>query len=107
MNEELLKEVLSDPAFATSLLEMENAEDVQAALKTKGVELSLADIDVIRQALVNAPEEGELNENELENVAGGSLTVMAALGIASLIGAAVGGTVKLGDAVNKWTRRRW
>ena len=44
MNEELLKEVLSDEAFAKSLIEMETPEDVQTALKEKGVDLSIEDI---------------------------------------------------------------
>ena len=106
MNEELLKEVLSDEAFAKSLREMETPEDVQTALKEKGVDLSIEDIKAIQNILVNQ-EDGELSEDDLENVAGGSLTIMAALGIASIIGAAVGGTIKLGNSVNNWTRRRW
>lgn len=106
MNEELLKEVLSDTDFAKSLAEMETPEEVQAALKEKGVDISLEDIAAIQNVLENQ-NEGELSEDDLENVAGGSLTVMAALGIASIIGAAVGGTIKLGDSIDKWTRRRW
>lgn len=106
MNEELLKEVLSDEAFAKSLIEMETPEDVQTALKEKGVDLSIEDIKAIQNLLVNQ-EDGELSEDDLENVAGGSLTIMAALGIASIIGTAVGGTIKLGNSVNNWTRRRW
>ena len=105
MNEELLKEVLSDEAFAKSLIEMETHEDVQTALKEKGVDLSIEDIKAIQNLLVNQ-EDGELSEDDLENVAGGSLTIMAALGIASIIGAADGGTIKLGNSDNNWTRRR-
>lgn len=85
---------------------METPEDVQTALKEKGVDLSIEDIKAIQNILVNQ-EDGELSEDDLENVAGGSLTIMAALGIASIIGAAVGGTIKLGNSVNNWTRRRW
>lgn len=106
MNEELLKKVLEDADFTQSLLDMETEEEVQAALKEKGVEISTEDIDAIKRALENQGE-GELSEDELENVAGGSLTVLAALGVASIITAACGGTVALGNKVNEWTRRRW
>lgn len=106
MNEELLKEILSDSDFAKSLIEMETPEAVQAALKEKGVELSLADITAI-QSILTEQAEGELSEDELENVAGGSLTIMAAIGIASVITASIGGAVSLGNKVHEWTRRRW
>ena len=104
--EEQMKQALSDKGFAESLIAMETPEEVQTALQEKGIGLSLEDISTIRQLLENGTE-GELSEDELETVAGGSLTVLAALGIASLIMACVGGTVKLGDKVNTWTRRRW
>ncbi len=105
-NEELLKQALADKDFAESLINMETPEEVQAALNDKGISLSLEDISMIQQILENGTE-GELSEDELENVAGGSLTVLAALGIASLVMACVGGTVKLGNKVDSWTRRRW
>ena len=105
-NEELLKQALADKGFAESLINMETPEEVQAALKDKGISLSLEDISMVQQILENGTE-GELSEDELENVAGGSLTVLAALGIASLVMACVGGTVKLGNKVDSWTRRRW
>lgn len=106
MNEELLKEVLSDADFAKSLIEMDTPEAVQSALKEKGIDLSLEDITAIQNILTNQSE-GELSEDDLENVAGGSLTIMGAIAIAGIIGAAVGGGIKLGDSVDKWTNRRW
>lgn len=106
MNEELLKEVLSDTDFAQSLLEMESPEDVQSALKNKGVDLSLEDITTIQNILANQAE-GELSEDDLENVAGGSLTIMSAIGIAGIISASVSGGIALGNKVHEWTRRRW
>ena len=99
MNEELLKEVLSDEAFAKSLIEMETPEDVQTALKEKGVDLSIEDIKAIQNLLVNQ-EDGELSEDDLENVAGG-------VDVDKIITGVVDGICKLGDAVHKWTRRRW
>ncbi len=106
MNEELLKSVLSDSDFAQKLLEMESPEEVQSALKNKGIDLTLEDIHAVQNILANQ-ENGELNEDELENVAGGSLTIMGALGVASIISACCGGAVSLGNKVDTWTRRRW
>ena len=101
MDEKLLKELFSDEAFVASILELETAEDVQAALKKKGVELSLDEITAIQKALVNSSEEAsaELSDDDLENVSGGSVT--------AIIGAAVAGVIALGSAVHEWTNRRW
>jgi len=106
MDQELLKKVLADSDFTKSLLNMENPEDVQAALKEKGVDITLEEINTIRKAL-EQQENGELSDDDLEDVAGGSLTIAAALGIAAIIGASVGGAIKLGEKVTEWTRRRW
>lgn len=105
-NEEKLKELLADKDFTLSLLGMETAEQVQEALQAKGVELEIADIEAVRK-LLETPSEGELTDDALETVSGGSLTILAAIGIASLIGGAVSGTIFLGDKVHSWTRSRW
>ena len=101
-NEEKLKELLADKDFTVSLLGMETPEQVQEALQAKGVELEIADIEAVRK-LLETPSEGELTDDALETVSGGSLTILAAIGIASLIGGAVsdcrclfGGLSKLG-----------
>lgn len=104
--EEKLKELLADEEFAAALLNMESAEQVQQALQAKGVELEIADIEAVRK-LLDSPAEGELTDDALETVSGGSLTIMAAIGIASIITGAVTGTITLGNKVNSWTRSRW
>lgn len=109
MNEEIMdaqiKEVLSDKEFTTSLLNMETPEEVQQALKDKKVDLTIADITVIRNALEQ--QNGELSEDDLALVSGGSLTVMAALGIASLIMGICAGIGTMAEKTDTWTRRRW
>ena len=102
MNEALIKEIFSDEAFLKSLSEMETAEEVQAALKEKGLDLSIDDILKIQKTLTSQ-ENGELSEDEMENVAGGfaiSATVMAILGVC-------GATASVGGFVNTVTNRRW
>lgn len=103
MDEQQIRTVFSDEAFVSSILEMETAEDVQQALAAKGITLSLKEIENIQTSLNH--EEEELSEDQLENVAGGSLTAI----ICALIigGAVVAGGVKLGQSVNGWTERRW
>lgn len=106
MNEELLKEVLSDSKFAELLIQQETPEDVQVLLKEKGIELTLEDITSVRNILEQQAE-GELSEDNLENVSGGSLTLAAAIGIAAIISASSTALVSIGDKVNTWTNRRW
>lgn len=101
MNELKIKEIFSDQAFVESLMEMENAEDVQAAIADKGIELTLNDIEALRAQLSNTSE--ELSEDDLENVAGGfaiSATVVA-------IGSCCAAAFSVGSMVNNLTNRRW
>ena len=112
--QEKLQEVLSDEAFAKELLKMEDVEDVQIALEKKDIEMSL---DEIRQAgnimkklqsgelsLEQAQNmaDGELSEDELEEVAGGfglfGCLIVAC--IACFAGGGVGGA--LGGALGGW-----
>ena len=74
MNEALIKEVFSDKDFVESLLGLETAEDVRAALKEKDLDLSIEDIENIRKTLT-AQEGSELSEDEMENVAGGVINL--------------------------------
>lgn len=100
MNEAKIKEVFSDEAFVKTLLEMDNAEDVQKAVSEKGIDLSLEEINTIQSTLASGEE---LNEDQLENVAGG----FAVTAICALIGAIAGAVVGVGNGVDRWTSRRW
>ncbi len=70
MNEKL-NELLKDEAVVKELLEQETAEDAQKFLAGKGVEISIEDLEKIQQALA-AQSEGEMDDSQLENVAGGA-----------------------------------
>ena len=102
MNEALIKDIFSDEVFVNSLLECETAEEVKTALKEKNLDLSIDDILCLQKMLAAKASE-ELQEDELENVAGGfaiSATVMAILGVC-------GATASVGGFVNTVTNRRW
>ena len=122
MNVDKLKEVFSDEAFVKSLFELESAGEVQAALKEKGIEFSEEEIISIRDFLLKVEEsditkeqlekwtvqleDGELSEEELENVAGGIVleTVGFVVGCAIIAYAGVTFlTLSIMDAVE----RRW
>ena len=122
MNMEKIKEVFSDEAFVKNLFELESAGEVQAALKEKGIEFSEEEIISIRDFLLKVEEsditkeqlekwtvqleDGELSEEELENVAGGIAleTVGFVVGCAIIAYAGVTFlTLSIMDAVE----RRW
>ena len=92
MNIERVKEVFADEAFAKSVFELETASEIQAALKEKGIELSEEEITSIQDVLMKVKngevtkeqiekwsvqlENGELSEEALELVSGGSITLI-------------------------------
>jgi hypothetical protein len=103
MNIEKIKAAFSEEAFVKALAKLETAAEVQAALKEKGVELSeeesAAILDLIlkvkngeitREQFCKA-EDGELDDEQLEKVAGGFVIHIivgigsVGIGIANLI----------------------
>ncbi|MEE0110711.1 MAG: hypothetical protein UEP57_07505 [Oscillospiraceae bacterium] len=118
MNLEKMKAVFADEAFMKQLFELETAAQVQAALKERGVELTEEEILGIRDFIIKVErgeisaeqlekwaaqgENGELSEEALEQVAGGSIigaiiaiigTKAAITGLVTMVGAAIGAGV--------------
>ena len=103
MKMEKMKEVFSNEEFVKSLLAMENAAEVQAALKEKGVEMTEEEVkamigvfakvksgEISREQLEQL-ESGELSEEMLEKVAGGVFTTLGVgLAIAAVVTILVG-----------------
>ena len=122
MNIERLKEVFLDEAFVKSLFELETVAEVQAALREKGIELTEEEIFAIREMLLKVAdgeisakqleqwatqaERGELSEELLEQVSGGS--VLGTIGLA-LIGAAcvAAFAIATDDLIYECTGRHW
>lgn len=98
MNEKI-NALMEDEGFVESILQLETAEEVQKAFADKGVDLTVQDIEAIKDAVI-AKTEGELSEDDLENVAGGA-------DVGGIITVVVDGILKLGDKIHEWTRRRW
>jgi predicted ribosomally synthesized peptide with nif11-like leader len=104
-----LKEIFADKEFVEEVLAMETAEEVQAAIKEKGVELTLEEIDQTREQLVKIAENGEeVSDEELEQVAGGFAITACLIGIAV---AATGGALTCAGGLTAYImasrRRRW
>ena len=109
MNIERLKEVFLDEAFVKSLFELETVAEVQAALREKGIELTEEEILGVRDLMIKVEEggisaeqlekwaaqieSGELSEELLEQVSGGSITLVGAAVVTFLIKAGTAAAV--------------
>ena len=75
----LLKKLNEDKAFAEKVIAQTETEKVIEIAKNEGIELTIENIDevneILRQA-ISKQTEGELSEEELENVAGGTFAIM-------------------------------
>lgn len=65
----------ADKKFVEELLNKETPEEVQAMLKSEGIDFNMDEINQLRKAIVNSLQgkDGELSEDALDNVAGGAL----------------------------------
>jgi len=110
-----IKEVFSDEVFVGELFAMESPEDAQAALRAKGVELSLEELKEINEIFsTKLSENGELSLDDLDSVAGGSSIALAivvciiGLGIVGGLTAVAGGAgFGVGAITASIIKRRW
>lgn len=65
--EEKLKELMENPAFLEKIQKAGTPEEVSAVLAAYGLQISPEELKA-----ANEQPEGELNENDLDGVAGGS-----------------------------------
>ncbi|MBR3631191.1 MAG: Nif11-like leader peptide family natural product precursor [Mogibacterium sp.] len=72
MSNEQLTEIFSDEAFVKELLAADDVKAVQQMLEGKGLSLTEAEITAVQERLENY-NDGELSEDDLEDVAGGSV----------------------------------
>ena len=85
--EKLLKKMGEDKEFAENILKQREIEKVIELAGAEGIDLTPEDIDeaneIIRKALElqSNAEEGELSEEELENVAGGTSSALLSAAI--------------------------
>ncbi|SMP58027.1 hypothetical protein [Anoxynatronum buryatiense] len=86
----LLKQKLeADEQLVEKLMQQETSEEVQALLKENNVEMTLEEINTVREALLKAmerSEEGELSEEDLEEVTGGVFLISMILALVCTAG---------------------
>lgn len=111
-NFELLQAKLeADRAFAEKLIELESAEEAQSFLKGEGMDFTLEELSSFADAVNKYGEnEGELSDEALEGVAGGSIslaTVAAVATIASVTDDMTGGHARrsISSGVRRVARR--
>lgn len=66
-----IQAAFQDEAFVKGLFTLETPEEVQAALRGRGVEMTVAEIVKLRDGMVKHQSGGPLSDSELESVAGG------------------------------------
>lgn len=111
MNEERIKEVFADEDFVKEFFSKETPEEAQAILAEKDIDVSIEELVAIKniideklQAAENG-EDGELCDDDLENVAGGVLLTFTGFVLISVAVPAVLGLLFTG--VGLAAERRW
>ncbi len=101
-DDEKLQSLLSDEAFAKQILELETPAEVVKLLGEKGVVIPESTVVAIRNKIAEGVSE-ELDEEALEQVSGGSIT----LATVAVVAGVAAGVMTLATKVDSWTRRRW
>ena len=82
MNEERIKEVFSDEEFVKELFSKETPEEAKALLEEKDIDFSVEDLIKLREIIIakmeqqSSSEEGEISEEDLEDVSGGWFAIV-------------------------------
>ena len=81
MDQNRIKEVMSDEAFVKELSQLESVEEIQAVFKEKDLDFSIEELNKISEQFVSGKE---LSFDQLDEVAGGVIKpplVIAAYGV--------------------------
>lgn len=74
MKKEEISEAMKDIKFAESIMDVQSPEEIKKAFKAKGIDLSLEESKVVISTIkkVAESESGELSEEDLQKIVGGS-----------------------------------
>ena len=98
---EKLAELLKDKAVAEELMRQETVEDAKKFLASKGVDVTDEELQAIHAEIQKQTSESdELNEDQLENVAGG-VAISTVISVATAVVSAVPTVVSLFKKI-KW-----
>ena len=111
MNEDRIKEIFSDEEFVKEFFGKETPEEAQALLVGKDIDVSVEELIAIKnivdekvQAAENG-ENGEICDDDLENVAGGMLLTGTAVILITVAVPAILGLLFAGAGLA--AQRRW
>ena len=79
MEKELLEQLKNDAAFVEEIRNADNSEEIAKLFEVKGINVDASQI----AAICNEGGNDELNENDLENVTGGVVGILA--GVAAIL----------------------
>lgn len=115
-----LEELLKDKEFCEKLFALDETKDVQDLLNTNGIELSIEEIEQIKDLVIRFQNDdltdeekkliekfqktGELSDDDLENVSGGLFLLIGGGAVALTVGLAIYGVV---SAYISASGRRW
>ena len=112
MNEERIRTLFEDETFVRNLMEQDTPEQVQELLINYEIDLSVEEINQIRE-LLEKHENGEVNleelsDDDLENVSGGVFgTVGMIVFCCVCFAGSVGMSAWIIDGTQRINRRRW
>ncbi|MEN1761413.1 MULTISPECIES: Nif11-like leader peptide family RiPP precursor [Anoxynatronum] len=102
----LQQKLEADEQLVEKLMQQETPEEVQALLKENDVNLTIEEINEIREAILKMLDrmtEGELSEEDLEEVTGGIFFAYGVLALCGIFVALATGTT----VTNMFTKGRW
>ena len=111
MNEERIKEIFSDEEFVKEFFGKETPEEAQALLMEKDIDVSVEELIAIKNIVEEKVQAAENNENgeicddDLEDVAGGMLLTGTAVILITVAVPAILGLVFAGAGLA--AKRRW
>ena len=110
MDNQKIKAIFSDEAFVMEFLALETPEEVQVALKEKGIDMTESEILDLRDEIIKhaqkAEEDGALSLDQLDEAAGGVAPALIMV-TATTVMAAIVGTLGVAAGVGLITSRRW
>jgi len=99
--EALVKEIFSDEEYVLTLVAMDTPEEVAASLNAKGLPITTEEVIQVRDLLI-AQGEGELSDEDLEDISGGCGLVAAGIGVLFTALTIVGMGVAEGVTRGRW-----
>ncbi len=84
MEEQKIRDIFSDEQFVKELLDLETPEEVKVVLADHDIDVTVDDIMQVKE-LFEKKQNGEISDEELENVSGGFLLELLIMGVTAAV----------------------